>query len=83
MKLKDLITEKLELGLGGYKAYNEITERDLNNIERNLKRFIKDLQRDKDNPDNKKMAAELNQVYKKDFMNLKSKYEKWFKGNTK
>ena len=82
MKLKDLITEKLELGLGGYKAYNEVTERDLNNIEINLKRFVRDLQRDKDNPDNKKMAAELKQLYKKDFMNLRSKYEKWFKGNT-
>ena len=40
MKLKDLITEKLELGLGGYKAYNEIMQTNFNGVERNLKRFL-------------------------------------------
>tara|TARA_Y100000296_G_C5089480_1_gene214104 strand:- start:264 stop:539 length:276 start_codon:yes stop_codon:yes gene_type:complete len=85
-KLREIIKkelfEKLEMGYAGYRAYVSVTRRDFKNLERNFKTFINDLSKDKDNPDNKKMASELNKIYKKDLIGLKNKFESWLKTNT-
>tara|TARA_Y100000310_G_C20021133_1_gene507418 strand:+ start:246 stop:521 length:276 start_codon:yes stop_codon:yes gene_type:complete len=85
-KLREIIKkelfEKLEMGYAGYRAYVSVTRRDFKNLERNFKTFINDLSKDRDNPDNKKMASELNKIYKKDLIGLKNKFESWLKTNT-
>ena len=85
-KLREIIKkelfEKLEMGYAGYSAYVSVTRRDFKNLERNFKTFINDLSKDRDNPDNKKMASELNKIYKKDLIGLKNKFESWLKTNT-
>ena len=76
--IRDELKEAIPAGSGGFDRYFSNIERHIADLERNLKRFIKELSQEK----LRKESTDLMRLYKKHLIEFKLKFENFKRRNT-